>query len=158
MSDSSPITIDHVDVKVLPGDLVASAAAVGPLWREFGYKILAASKADSPVGPGRNRTGGGGSGQSLRGSLNVRFEFGDDPRIGIYSAKTVGDKNYSLLDIVVSGTPPHPIDPVTAKVLRFKSKGTVVFAGHVNHPGTKANPFVQKAMVAITNEAGGITA
>lgn len=44
------------------------------------------------------------------------------------------------------GTDPHPIRPVRARALRFVgSRGQVVFAQHVQHPGTKANPFLVDA-------------
>lgn len=43
------------------------------------------------------------------------------------------------------GTDPHVIEPVRAKALRFVSGGAVVFAVRVQHPGTKANPFLTDA-------------
>jgi len=43
---------------------------------------------------------------------------------------------------VTRGTAPHGIDPVYASVLHFfAGDGTEVFASHVDHPGTAANPF-----------------
>lgn len=61
------------------------------------------------------------------------------------------------------GTQPHPIFPVNASVLAFSvggqagyvtsrsgreyyrsRPGTMVFAARVNHPGTRAKPFMQK--------------
>lgn len=47
---------------------------------------------------------------------------------------------------VVNGTRPHQIRPVRAKALRFTVGGRVVFAKLVNHPGTKANDFMNKAL------------
>lgn len=52
---------------------------------------------------------------------------------------------------VMNGTKRHDILPVKAKVLRFKIGNTVVYAKRVDHPGTKPNPFLYKAMLA----AGG---
>lgn len=49
---------------------------------------------------------------------------------------------------VMNGTKPHMIYPVKAKALRFKIGSTVVYAKSVNHPGTKPNPFLWKAMLA----------
>ena len=48
---------------------------------------------------------------------------------------------------VVEGTRPHKIYPVSASVLVFKAKsGDLVFTKHVRHPGTKPNPFLQRAV------------
>jgi HK97 gp10 family phage protein len=48
---------------------------------------------------------------------------------------------------VVEGTRPHEIRPVSANVLVFKSKsGDLVFTRLVRHPGTKPNPFLQRAV------------
>jgi beta-phosphoglucomutase-like phosphatase (HAD superfamily) len=47
---------------------------------------------------------------------------------------------------VASGTKPHIIRPVRASALRFEVAGQVVFAKRVQHPGTKPNPFVKRAV------------
>jgi HK97 gp10 family phage protein len=48
---------------------------------------------------------------------------------------------------VVEGTRPHKIYPVSANVLAFKAKsGDLVFTKLVRHPGTKPNPFLQRAV------------
>ncbi|WNZ28461.1 MAG: hypothetical protein IAX21_07270 [Candidatus Bathyarchaeota archaeon] len=48
---------------------------------------------------------------------------------------------------VVEGTRPHEIRPVSANVLVFKAKsGDLVFTRLVRHPGTKPNPFIQRAV------------
>lgn len=44
------------------------------------------------------------------------------------------------------GSKPHIIRPVNAKVLRFQTKGSVVFAKFVNHPGNDPNPFIDRAI------------
>lgn len=49
---------------------------------------------------------------------------------------------------VMNGTKPHEIRPRNKKVLRFTVGGTVVYARRVDHPGTKPNPFLWKAMLA----------
>lgn len=43
------------------------------------------------------------------------------------------------------GTRPHSIDPVNASVLAFQGPDGPVFARHVDHPGTKAHPFMEPA-------------
>ena len=48
---------------------------------------------------------------------------------------------------VHDGTKPHVIRPKTeGGVLAFMIGGRTVFAKKVNHPGTKANPFLQKGV------------
>jgi hypothetical protein len=44
------------------------------------------------------------------------------------------------------GTKPHMIYPNKAKKLRFVSRGQVVYASAVRHPGTKANKYLVKAL------------
>lgn len=52
---------------------------------------------------------------------------------------------------VHEGTRPHTITPTRKKVLRFKgSNGQWVFTKKVNHPGTKANPFVKRTAKKVT--------
>lgn len=47
---------------------------------------------------------------------------------------------------VVKGTAPHEIRPVNASVLAFEVEGGMVFTPLVRHPGTKPNPFMQRAV------------
>lgn len=55
------------------------------------------------------------------------------------------DQPYTLVHH--EGSRPHVIMPKKAKVLRFTTKtGKVVFARRVNHPGTKANRFLTRAL------------
>jgi|SRR5687767_4361019 len=46
---------------------------------------------------------------------------------------------------VNDGTPPHVILPRFAKALRFSVGGRIVFARSVNHPGTRPNPWFDRA-------------
>ena len=45
------------------------------------------------------------------------------------------------------------VGSTNAKALRFTSGGTVVFAGHVEHPGSKKNEFVQRAIRSVILES-----
>jgi hypothetical protein len=47
------------------------------------------------------------------------------------------------------GTPPHVIRPRRRKVLRFISGGRVVYARHVNHPGSRGTHFLTRALDAV---------
>jgi HK97 gp10 family phage protein len=55
---------------------------------------------------------------------------------------------------VEKGTRPHLIEPVNAKVLAFKMQGVpeTVFATHVHHPGTQAQPFMAPAVEDLRDE------
>lgn len=48
---------------------------------------------------------------------------------------------------IEKGTRPHIIRPKENKVLRFFTGGGPVFAREVKHPGTKADPFLEPAIV-----------
>lgn len=47
---------------------------------------------------------------------------------------------------IINGTPPHQIRPRTRQTLRFTVGGRVVFAKLVNHPGTKPDDFLNRAL------------
>lgn len=65
--------------------------------------------------------------------------------------KEVGDGEASIQALapyaafVVYGTAPHEIRPVNGKVLAFEVGGKMIFTALVHHPGTKPNPFLQRA-------------
>lgn len=63
--------------------------------------------------------------------------------VGEVSANTA----YALF--VHEGTAPHPIDG--NPILRFPTNGMVVFTPHVDHPGTRANPFLRDALVFVVS-------
>lgn len=46
---------------------------------------------------------------------------------------------------VHEGTRPHVIRPRVARALKFQVDGRTVFAKSVNHPGTRARPFLRNA-------------
>lgn len=117
-------------------------------WRDLGLRCYGRSVGICPVGESEDR-----SGPHLRDTMVLEFGYGVIPEIRIGSRLGVGDEGYSLLDIVETGTPAHPIDPVNSSVLVFKAGGTTVFAAHVNHPGTKANKFIERAMLQIVHAA-----
>lgn len=52
-----------------------------------------------------------------------------------------------LATYITGGTRPHVILPRNASVLRFEvAGGRIVFARRVNHPGTRPNPFPERAL------------
>ena len=58
---------------------------------------------------------------------------------------TAVSTNVEYAEFVEHGTAPHVIRPTNAKALRFQTSSGVVFATKVNHPGTRAKPFMHPA-------------
>lgn len=100
----------------------------GPVGKDLkrrGRLVLAAAKAQVGV-----RTG------ALRASIHMRHLR--DAR-GQY-VKIGSTRKYALMHH--EGTKPHLITPNRAHVLKFVSRGKMVYAHAVRHPGTKANKFL----------------
>lgn len=77
---------------------------------------------------------------ALRSSIHMRHI--SDPRgqfIRIGSSLSYARAHHE-------GTKPHLIRPNTAQMLRFTSKGQIVFAHMVRHPGTPANRYLTDNM------------
>lgn len=103
---------------------------------EVAPAILTEIRRRAPVGQG---TGAG----RLRDSFSVqRLRTG-----GGITARFVSSAPYA--DYVERGTGPHKIEPKHAGALHWESGGESVFARVVNHPGTKPNPFVEKAVESL---------
>lgn len=104
-------------------------------------QILAEMEARVPVDSGR-----------LRASLQIKVQtdrviIGPDENIAPYAG------------YVEFGTKPHVIRPKTPNgVLVFKMNGTTVYAKKVNHPGTKAQPYVRPAFEAWVDSLGTMAA
>lgn len=152
--------IGGVRVTLLPDSVLIREVTAGPGWHSLGYRCRARSAEIAPVGrtwePGRT-AGKPHGGTHLKDTMVVEFDYAD-PRILVGSRDTVGDEGLALLALVELGTEAHPIDPVNANALRFVDRGTsgtIVFAAHVTHPGTKKNPFVERAMQQVVHESGG---
>jgi hypothetical protein len=98
-------------------------------------RVTEAIRPHAPVSKSPGRSGGG-----LRDSLTPKAEEIE----GGVSLQTTSDKEYA--QYVIKGTQPHPIDARTARALTFWVDGDhLVFAQHVNHPGTQPNPFPREA-------------
>lgn len=93
-------------------------------------QVLNRAKILAPVDTGRLRASG-------KVSYSGLFSF--RPK-----ATIVFDVDYAQM--VNDGTRPHVIRPKNAKVLRFVVGGRVVYAKVVHHPGTRANPFLDRAL------------
>jgi hypothetical protein len=56
--------------------------------------------------------------------------------------------------MVNDGTRPHIIRPRTKRVLKFTVGGRTVFAKMVRHPGTRARPFLDRALREVAAQRG----
>jgi hypothetical protein len=73
---------------------------------------------------------------------------GEHKKSALLMSKSKGKKDYTVLEVLEYGSPPHTITPVDKKFLRFiGDRGQPVFAKHVEHPGT-----VAYSMVRLTHE------
>ncbi len=59
---------------------------------------------------------------------------------------------------VEMGTRPHEIRPARSSVLAFEIEGQFVFTPVVRHPGTKPNPFMQRAAEDAQGRVGEVFA
>lgn len=94
-----------------------------------GQLIQREAMSEAPV----NKQSGGGN---LRQSIQTNV-------LGIAKANVVVGADYGIF--VHEGTRPHVIMVKTKKVLANRRSGKI-FGKIVNHPGTKANPFMQRAI------------
>ena len=99
--------------------------AVGKDLRKRGLRVQAGAKAQVGV-----RTG------ALRASIHMRHA--NDTR-GQYVK--IGS-NLSYARAHHDGASPHIIKPNRKQVLRFATKGQIIFAHVVKHPGTKPNRYL----------------
>lgn len=106
--------------------------------REASRQVVNRAKVLAPVRTGR-----------LRSSIRA-----EPPRFfSLRGSVTVGsDLEYAAF--VNDGTRPHVIRPRRAQVLRFQIGGRTVFAKVVNHPGTKARPFLDRALREVAAARG----
>lgn len=109
--------------------LNSPSGQVGDYLRRKGNQIMVLSK--SMVGV---RTG------ALRSSIHMRHSR--DPR-GQY-VKIGSELPYAKMHH--EGTRPHMIYPKKAQILKFTTKGRVVYAHSVRHPGTRANKYLTTPM------------
>ncbi|WP_298036082.1 HK97 gp10 family phage protein [uncultured Campylobacter sp.] len=90
----------------------------------------------APVGPGNDE---GYNGGNLKKDIKVFDDRSNDLSIGVGNSALV-----SYAKFVYFGTRPHVIKPKKMKALANKKSGQI-FGKSVNHPGTKANPYLEKA-------------
>lgn len=136
--------VDRVDLDIDDGELRAVAS-------DEGHRLVVRGTTrirNAAVRFAPSRTG------ALRRSIGLRItrEANGDTRGEVFAGA-------SYAKFVHDGTRPHRIEPRRpGGVLRFPASGAgargVVFARHVDHPGTRANPFLTRAMDAVASSAG----
>lgn len=75
-------------------------------------------------------------------------------QVGVGEAVVEAAAPYAVF--VERGTAPHVIRPVRASVLAFEVEGRMVFTPVVQHPGTKADPFMQRAAEKCVDSAAEV--
>ena len=102
-------------------------------------RVVNRAKVLAPVDTGR-----------LRASIRVESRR----TLTLRSVYTIGT-DVSYAPFVHDGTRPHRITPRNAGgVLRFRMGGRIVYARYVNHPGTRARPFLDRALREIAGGQG----
>lgn len=113
------------DMPAIDKFLNSQAGPVGRWLAKQGFKVLARAKRQVGV-----RTG------ALRASLHMRHyrdSRGQYVRIG---------SSLSYARLHHQGSKPHLITPKEKQVLRFYSRGRIVYARAVLHPGNKPNRYL----------------
>lgn len=127
------VRIDRADLRrVLRGASMRELREVAP-------RVVNRAKVLAPVDTGRLRASIGSAVYSRTWTLRPRATI----EAGVDYAKFVHD-----------GTRPHVIRPIRAQALRFTVGNRVVYAKVVHHPGTRARPFLDRALAEITAGRG----
>jgi hypothetical protein len=136
----------------LSGDSIANSPFARFSWTraavtwadEAGPLCLAALKAEAPVG---RTTLDGRKGGRLRDS--IRYER--ETAVGTVTMAFTGNTPYA--GYVIDGTGPHTITASAARFLRYQGfDGQATYSRSVQHPGTKANPFPERALGGVATE------
>jgi hypothetical protein len=101
-------------------------------------QVLNRSKILCPVDTGR-----------LRASIRIESRR----TLTFRSIYTIGSDVF-YAPYVNDGTRPHIIRPRTKQALKFNVGGRTVFAKVVHHPGTRANPFLDRALREVAAARG----
>jgi hypothetical protein len=109
---------------------------LGSFMRDLALSAVGEEKRLSPV-----RTG------NLRRTIHVA-------RVSAREAVVEASANYAAF--VEFGTRPHEIRPRNRKALRWKSGGAYRFARVVQHPGTRAQPYMIPGAEKAISGAGGL--
>jgi hypothetical protein len=132
------ITIGRVDVDINEGRARAIAISRSlPAVTATTRKILNRAKVLAPVDTGRLRSSG-------------RMDI----KVTSFGPTGVVTFPVRYAQWVHDGTRPHIIRARRKKVLKFRVGGQVIYRPLVHHPGTRARPFLERAMVEVAPAAG----
>jgi len=106
--------------------------------REAGRQVVNRARVLAPVDTGR-----------LRASIKA-----DPPRLLTFRPSVTIGSNVEYAEFVNDGTRPHIIRPRRGRALRFVVGGRVVYARVVHHPGTRAQPFLDRALRDVARSRG----
>jgi Bacteriophage HK97-gp10, putative tail-component len=135
----------------LSGDSIADSPFARFSWTkaavewadEAGPMVRAALKAEAPVG---KTDLSGRKGGRLRDSIRYERET------AVGSVTMVFTANVPYAGFVIEGTGPHVITASAARALQFEFQGAVTYRRSVQHPGTKANDFPERALGGVATE------
>lgn len=119
------VRIDLRELDALGGRIKQAAAHA---FRLTSLQLWGDIRQEAPVNTGR-----------LAGSFEIA-------QISALSWRVFTAVSYALA--VLEGTKPHVIEPRAARALHFRVQGDWVLVGKVNHPGTAANPYVDRAITS----------
>lgn len=126
------IRLDRAELhRIMSGEAARKLRVDGPA-------TVNRAKILCPVDTGRLRA-------SIQGELRRNILL--RPRFEIGS-------NVEYAAMVNDGTRPHLIRPRYARALRFVVGGQVVYARVVHHPGTRAQPFLDRALREVAAPRG----
>lgn len=103
-----------------------------------GPQVVNRAKVLAPVDTGRLRA-------AIKGRLVRNWTLRSEYQITV---------NVDYAEAVHDGTRPHIIRPRNAQALRFNIGGRIVYAKVVHHPGTRARPFLDRALREVTGGLG----
>lgn len=83
------------------------------------------------------------SGGTLRDSITFK------PMVSATSARVEFTSRVPYANYVIHGTPAHTIMVKNARALRWQQGGHWAYSQRVHHPGAKANPFPEKAVLPL---------
>lgn len=127
------VCVDHADLRR------AIRGASRQELTNAGRQVVNRAKVLAPVDTGRLRA-------SIQGRLGRTWTL--RPQFTVFT-------NVEYAQMVHDGTRPHIIRPRRpGGVLRFQVGGQVVYARVVHHPGTRARPFLDRALREVTAGRG----
>lgn len=113
---------------------------------EAGPLVRAALKEKAPVGKAQPGS------KQRPGRLRDAIRYERETAAGEGAVTVFFLANVPYTPYVIGGTRPHPIAASAARALHWTGPQGDMFARRVNHPGTKANPFNERAVFPLTGE------